>query len=67
MDEGDKSTASEYLRRHEALNKELSAFKNKKQEHSERDDVVESAFKKLKEFEDKVGDLKKKKSWINDE
>ena len=67
MDEGDKSTHSEYMRRHEALNKELSAFKNRKQEHSERDDVVDGAFKKLKDFEGKVEELKKKKNWIKEE
>ena len=43
MDEGDRSTHHEYNRRYEALNKELSAFKNRKQEHSERDETVEGA------------------------
>ena len=29
--------------------------------------MVESAFMKLRDFEDKVEELKKKKSWIKDE
>ena len=67
MDEGDHSTFEEYNRRYNALNNELTIYKSRKQEHHSREDIVDTAFKKLRDFEDKVGDLKSKKKWIKDE
>lgn len=65
--EGDTASHTEYEKRFKELNKQLTTYKTRKSEHSERDSAVGGFKARLDKVEEKLDELAKKKPWITTE